>query len=84
MSDVIIRPVSTEKALRLIEKENTLVFIVKRNSNKNEIKRAIEELFNVKVIKVRMLITMKGEKKAYVKLHPDFKATDVATKLGLL
>lgn len=84
MSDVIIRPVSTEKALRLIEKENTLVFIVKRNSNKNEIKRAIEELFNVKIIKVRTLITMKGEKKAYVKLHPDFKATDVATKLGLL
>ncbi|RLG84317.1 MAG: 50S ribosomal protein L23, partial [Thermoprotei archaeon] len=46
--------------------------------------RAVEELFGVKVIKVRTLITMEGEKKAYVKLHPDFKATDIATRLGLL
>ena len=84
MSDVIIRPIATEKALRLIERENTLVFIVRRDANKKEIKRAVEELFGVKVIKVRTLITMEGEKKAYVKLHPDFKATDIATRLGLL
>ncbi|HDD26515.1 MAG TPA: 50S ribosomal protein L23 [Acidilobales archaeon] len=84
MSDVIIRPIATEKTLRLIERENTLVFIVRRDANKEEIKRAVEELFGVKVIKVRTLITMEGEKKAYVKLHSDFKATDIATRLGLL
>jgi len=84
MSDVIIRPIATEKTLRLIERENTLVFIVRRDANKEEIKRAVEEVFGVKVIKVRTLITMEGEKKAYVKLHSDFKATDIATRLGLL
>ncbi len=81
---VIIRIVATEKALGLIEKENTLTFIVQRNAKKHEVKRAIEELFNVKVERVRTLITPKGFKKAYVKLSPEYKASEVATKLGII
>lgn len=42
----------------------------------------MEQLFGVKVVKVRTLITPRGEKKAYVKLAPEYKALDVATKLG--
>lgn len=72
----------TEKAVGLVEKENKLVFIVKRDSNKKEIKSAIEKAFDVKVDKVNTQI--KGsEKKAYVKLKPESKAIDIAVKLGL-
>jgi large subunit ribosomal protein L23 len=81
---VIIRPVHSEKALALIDKNNTLVFIVDRNASKAVIKEAVEKLFNVKVVKVNTLITPRGEKKAYVKLSSEFKASDVATQLGLL
>ncbi len=82
--EIIIRPLQTEKALRLIEQHNTLTFIVRRDATKPEIKKAVEELFGVKVVKVNTLITPRGEKKAYVKLAPEYKATDVAARLGIL
>lgn len=81
---VIIRPLHTEKALLLIEKNNTLTFIVARDATKHDIRYAVEKLFNVKVEKVNTLITPKGEKKAYVKLSKEYKASDIASKLGLL
>jgi len=82
--DVILRPVVSEKALSLIEKNNTLTFIVDIQANKSRIKDAVEKLFNVKVEKVNTLITPRGEKKAYVKLKPEYKASDIAVKLGIL
>ena len=72
----------TEKAVGLVEKENKLVFIVNRKSDKKQIKDAIEKAFDVKVDKVNTQIKG-GEKKAYIKLKPEFKAIDVAVKLGL-
>jgi len=81
---IIIRPVQSEKALSLIDKQNTLTFIVDIKATKSEIKSAVEEIFSVKVEKVRVLITPKGEKKAYVKLAPEFKASDIASQLGLI
>lgn len=73
----------TEKTFDLIEKENKLVFIVSRFVNKSQIKRAIEKIHNVKVIKVNTMITTKGEKKAFIKLHPDNSAQDIAIDLGI-
>lgn len=81
---IIKRPVQSEKALMLIDKQNTLTFIVNIKANKHDIKRAVETLFNVEVESVRTLIMPKGEKKAYVKLKPEYKATEIATKLGLM
>lgn len=81
---IIIRPVASEKALLLIERMNTLTFIVARDANKKLIKQAVEKLYNVKVVSVRTLITRSGEKKAYVRLSDEYKASDIATKLGLL
>ena len=66
-----------------LEKENKLVFIVNRRANKKQIKRAIEKLHNVKVIKVNTMITSKGEKKAFIKLHPEYSAQDIAIDLGI-
>ncbi|MEZ0289531.1 MAG: 50S ribosomal protein L23 [Sulfolobales archaeon] len=81
---MIIRPVTSEKALSLIEKENTITLIVDRRANKKLIKEAVERVYNVKVESVRTLITRAGEKKAYVRLSKEYKATDIATKLGVL
>ncbi|MEM0015227.1 MAG: 50S ribosomal protein L23 [Zestosphaera sp.] len=81
---IIKRALATEKALTLVERENTLVFIVELKATKHQIREAIEKLFSVKVEEVRTAITMEGEKKAYVKLKPEYKASEVATKLGLI
>ncbi len=80
---IIKKPLITEKTFDLIERENKLVFIVDRSANKNQIKRAIEKIHNVKVIKVNTMITPKGEKKAFNKLHPDNSAQDIAIELGI-
>lgn len=80
---VIIRPVTTESALELIESENKLVFLVDRKFNKASIKKAVEELYDVKVDKVTTLILPNGKKKAYVKLSPEYDAMDIATKIGI-
>lgn len=80
---IIKKPLITEKTFDLIEKENKLVFIVNRKSNKGQIKRAIERIHNVKVIKVNTMITPQGEKKAFIKLHPDYSAQDIAIDLGI-
>ncbi|WP_461867063.1 50S ribosomal protein L23 [Thermococcus sp.] len=80
---VIVRPVVTEKAVSLIETENKLTFIVDRRATKSDIKRAVEEIYNVKVAKVNVVITMRGEKKAYVKLAPEYSASEIAARIGL-
>lgn len=81
---VIKAAVSSEKALTYIDRYNTLTFIVDIKATKHDIKRAVESLFNVKVAEVRTLITPRGEKKAYVRLAEGYKASDVATKLGIV
>lgn len=52
---IIIRPVITEKANRLRERENKYVFEVHPKANKSEVKRAIQEIFGVKVLKVNIM-----------------------------
>lgn len=81
---VIVKPIQSEKALGLIEEQNTIVFIVDRGAGKHDVKRAVEEIFEVKVDEVRTVITPRGLKKAYVKLSPEYKASEVATRLGML
>lgn len=81
---IIIRPVSSEAALDKIERENKLTFIVSLKANKHAIKTAVEKLYNVKVLSVNTMINAKGEKKAIVRLAPEHKASDIATRLGLL
>jgi len=80
---VIVKPVVTEKAVSLIERENKLTFVVDKRATKGDIKRAVEAMFDVEVEKVNTLITMRGEKKAYVKLKPEYSASEVAARIGL-
>ncbi|MEM0482687.1 MAG: 50S ribosomal protein L23 [Nitrososphaerota archaeon] len=80
---VIKRLVVTQDAVSLIERENKLTFIVDINATKRDIKLAVERIYEVEVEKVNTLITPRGEKKAFVKLAPDYKASDIATRLGV-
>jgi large subunit ribosomal protein L23 len=82
--DLIKYPLSTEKSIRLMESENKLIFVVDKKARKDTIKKSIEQLFKVKVIKVSTLITARGEKRAYVKFSPETPAIDIATQLGLM
>ena len=82
--DIIKHPHLSEKSVGMVDEENTLVFIVEPRANKPGIKNAVEDLFDVEVDKVNTQNTMKGEKKAYVRLTPDYEALDVATRLGML
>ena len=51
--EVVMRPLVTEKTLRIAERENAYTFQVARNANKVQIRNAIEALFSVKVTGVR-------------------------------
>ncbi len=77
------KPIVTEKAVMMIERENVLVFTTEMIKTRTEIKKELEEIFDIKIEKVRVLIK-KGKKYVYVKLKPKFPAIDVATKLGLI
>lgn len=79
----MIKPITSEKAVRLIEAENTLFFETERQKKKPEIKKEIEETFKVRVKKVRVFIK-RNKKYAYVKLDKKNPAIDVATKLGMI
>lgn len=83
MTSVIKYPLSTEKSIRLMESENKLIFVVDRKAKKDEIKKAIEETFNVKVVDINTFI-FNGQKRAYVKFSDATPAIDVATNLGLM
>ena len=82
--EVIIRPVFSEKSLKLLEEQNTLTLIVRREASKPQIREAVEKMLGVKVVRVRTLITPRGEKKAYVRLAPEYNASEVASRLGLV
>ena len=81
---VIKNPLSSESAIKTIEDNNTLVFIVHKRASKKMIKQACEALYKIKVRKVNTLNTPRGEKKAYVALTSDQDALDVANKIGIM
>jgi len=81
---VILYPQATEKAVKMIEAENKLIFIVDNSATKQDIKRAMETLFEVKVKSVTVEITPEGKKRAYVRLAPEFMADEIASKLGMI
>ncbi|MDD3648149.1 MAG: 50S ribosomal protein L23 [Candidatus Dojkabacteria bacterium] len=53
--EILIKPLLTEKSLKLVEERNQYVFDVDLRAGKLEIKKAVEEKFKVKVEKVRIV-----------------------------
>lgn len=79
----MLKPVTSEKAVKLIDLENTIIFETDRHERKNSIAQEVRTIFGVKVIGVRTLIKH-NKKFAYVKLAKENPAIDVATKLGMI
>ena len=82
--NIIKNPLQSEKSIRLMEAENTLVFAVEKKATKDDVKKAVEQLFKVKVENVHTFITPHGEKRAYVRLIKENPAIDIATQLGMM
>ena len=82
MHSPVLKSVSTEKAIKVIESQNKLLFEVGRRSSKDEIKKLIEETFKIKVSHINSFIR-KNKKYAYIQLKGS-KAIDLATKLGMM
>lgn len=61
---VLIRPLVTEKGMRAANEANQYAFEVNRMSTKDDVRRAVEELFDVQVVKVRTQ-TRKGKPRRY-------------------
>jgi len=82
--DVILYPLMTERSVYMIENENKLVFVVKRDATKSDITRAVQTLYGVEAESVNTLISRKSVKKAFVKLKEAHDASDLAIRLGIL
>ncbi|PNX50909.1 MAG: 50S ribosomal protein L23 [Thermoplasmata archaeon M8B2D] len=80
--DIIFHPFVTEKTMNFMEKNNAIEFVVRRTASKQQIKNAVEEMFEVKVKNVNTRISKDG-KHAIVKFMPDFKAEDVGMRIGI-
>ncbi|KAJ3104925.1 60S ribosomal protein L25 [Physocladia obscura] len=81
---VVKFPLNTESAMKKIEEDNTLVFIVDVRSNKRQIKDAVKRLYDVDAIKINTLVRPDGKKKAYVTLDAEVEALEVANRIGFI
>ncbi|KAI1428900.1 60S ribosomal protein L23-like protein [Xylaria sp. FL1777] len=82
---VIRHPLNTESAMKKLEQDNTLVFLVDVRANKAQIKASLKKLYDIDCIKINTLIRPDGTKKAYCRLTADVDALDIAaTKLALV
>jgi len=70
-SEIIRKPIITEKSMLMAEELNKYTFSVDKRANKVQIRKAIEELFKVKVVKVHKINTT--PKKKRVGQHQGFK-----------
>ncbi len=82
--ELVLYPLVTEKAVNMIDLENKITFIVSDKATKKEVKKIMEDAYKIKVEKINIIRDMKGRKKAIIKLKKEFKAQDLATKLGVL
>jgi large subunit ribosomal protein L23 len=78
-----LKPIVTEKAVMAIETQNVLTFVTEKERTKTEIKSEIENLFKVKIDRIKTHVR-NNKKYVHVKLKKEFPAIDVATKLGLI
>jgi large subunit ribosomal protein L23 len=80
----LLYPLTTEKAIGMIEKENKVTFIVDKKATKKEIVDEFEKNYNVKVESVHTLVTPKGKRKAFIRLQKGYSADEIATKLKMV
>lgn len=92
---ILIKPVITEKATKLADKRNTYAFVVNRDANKIEIRKAVEKMFNVSVESVNTAVipgkpksrstktaVVRGTKSAYKKAFVTLPAGETIDIFG--
>jgi large subunit ribosomal protein L23 len=79
---VILHAYVTEKAMGEMERQNKLEFMVARHATRPMIKKAVEELYQAKVLKVNVKIGIAG-KIATVRFRKDFSAEDIGSRAGV-
>ena len=67
MVDILIRPIVTEKMTDQAETLNRFGFVVDRRANKQQIKKAVEDLYGVKVASVNTMVYPGKAKSRYTK-----------------
>ena len=79
---IVYHPYVTEKTMNFMDKNNAIEFVVKRDADKKQIKKAVEDMFEVKVKEINTRITKRG-KHAVVTFMPEFKAEDIGMRIGI-
>ena len=82
-TSIIIRPYITERTFAMVENEQKICFLVKKEASKPMIQEAVKILYHENSISVQTARTIYG-KKAFVKFELTDKARDLATKIGML
>jgi large subunit ribosomal protein L23 len=84
LTEVLRRPVITEKTTLMREEGLTLVFEVAREANKIDVRRAVEHLLGPKVLEVRTCLAHGKEKRQgrFVGRRPDWKKAYVRLRAG--
>lgn len=88
--EILLHPYVTEKSLNMLQGTpaqnmkdgNRLEFLVRRNATKVEIRKAFEDLFQVKVDSVNTYVRKDG-KHAIIKLKPEFSAEEIGMRIGV-
>lgn len=80
----ILYPLTTEKAVSLIERSNCIVLIVDKAASKPAIKQEAERLYGVKVSSVNVVNGFNGRKKAVLKFAKAGAAADIASRLKII
>jgi large subunit ribosomal protein L23 len=88
--EILLHPYVTEKTLNMLQGTpaqdlkdgNRLEFVVHADATKVDIKRAFEELFQVKVVRVNTFVRQDG-KHAIIKLAPGFSAEEIGMRIGV-
>jgi large subunit ribosomal protein L23Ae len=79
---IIRGPVTSDKASRKLEDENTMVFWVDLRATKRQIRAAVKKLYHANALKISTLVTSKCLKKAYVRLPPSVEAMNIANEMA--
>jgi large subunit ribosomal protein L23 len=79
---ILLHAYVTEKSMDEMERQNKLEFVVDPRANRQEIRRAIEEIYQCKVAAVNVKIVRQG-KIATVKFAPPYSAEDIGSRAGV-
>ncbi len=84
MKGVLKYPLSTEKTINQIGRNNIIAYVVDYRATKPEIKKEFEATFNVKISSIRSMNTAANQKRVFLKLAKGYKAEDIAKRLKLV